>query len=191
MNREIDVKVLLAAFLITTAFLQSSPARADDFGCKVILCLAAPVGLQECASTLNKLKRRLAKGKGFPSCNFSEGGGGGAPPVQTEKGRASWVPVHEVCTKPVYKDVKISGKKAWESGARSRKMYVGCDKSEKRGGYFDHERSCSQIFPIPSHVRYKDRRETSQYRQQQKCRSKSKSWVRVTGEGIDSEYHYY
>lgn len=182
------VFVLLLSFITT---FHAGSVKADNFGCKVILCLAAPAGLPECADTLSKLFKRLAKGKSFPSCDFSDGGVAGASSIKSNTGIAAWVPKHKVCVNPIYTKIKRSPKEAKEHGSAYKSVYQGCGKTEERGGYYDHERSCSQIFPVPSNVRYKDRRETAEYRQQQKCRSKSKNWVRVTGDGIESEYHYY
>lgn len=62
-------KLLLSSVLIGGASL-SSIAMADDFGCKAVLCFAGGQGLAECASTIAEVKKRLAKGKGFPHCSF-------------------------------------------------------------------------------------------------------------------------
>lgn len=53
-------------------------AQASDHGCQVLLCLANPAGpmkLGECVPPIKKLFKDLAKGKVFPSCNFSSGAG--------------------------------------------------------------------------------------------------------------------
>ena len=63
-------KLLLSSVLIGGASL-SSITMADDFGCKTVLCFAGGQGLAECASTIAEVKKRLAKGKGFPHCSFS------------------------------------------------------------------------------------------------------------------------
>lgn len=62
-------KLLLSSVLIGGASL-SSITMADDFGCKAVLCFAGGQGLAECASTIAEVKKRLAKGKGFPHCSF-------------------------------------------------------------------------------------------------------------------------
>jgi hypothetical protein len=49
-----------------------SKARADDWGCQVILCLSNPGGATqyaECRPPVEKLWRELAKGHSFPSCS--------------------------------------------------------------------------------------------------------------------------
>jgi len=47
-------------------------ARADDWGCQVILCLSNPGGptqYAECRPPIQKLWRWLAKGRSFPACS--------------------------------------------------------------------------------------------------------------------------
>jgi hypothetical protein len=47
-------------------------ARADEWGCQVILCLANPGGptqYAECRPPIRKLWKWLAKGRSFPSCS--------------------------------------------------------------------------------------------------------------------------
>lgn len=63
-------KLLLSSIMIGGASA-SSIALADDFGCKAVLCFAGGKGLSECASTISEVKKRLAKGKGFPHCSFA------------------------------------------------------------------------------------------------------------------------
>lgn len=66
--------IFLGSGLVVMAAL-STVAKADDFGCKAVLCFAGGKGLSECASTISEVKKRLAKGKGFPHCSFvSESG---------------------------------------------------------------------------------------------------------------------
>lgn len=46
-------------------------ARADDWGCQVILCLSNPGGptqFAECRPPISKLWQELAKGHSFPTC---------------------------------------------------------------------------------------------------------------------------
>ncbi|WP_071630300.1 hypothetical protein [Brucella cytisi] len=50
----------------------SQNARADDWGCKVILCLSNPGGptqYAQCRPPVQKLWRWLARGKSFPTCS--------------------------------------------------------------------------------------------------------------------------
>jgi len=65
------LKHLLLSSLAIGAASASSMAMADDFGCKAVLCFAGGKGLSECASTISEVKKRLAKGKGFPHCSFA------------------------------------------------------------------------------------------------------------------------
>lgn len=66
--------IFLGGGLVVMATL-STVAKADDFGCKAVLCFAGGKGLSECASTISEVKKRLAKGKGFPSCSFVDANG--------------------------------------------------------------------------------------------------------------------
>ncbi len=53
-------------------------AQASDHGCQVLLCMANPAGpmkIGECVPPMKKLFKDLAKGKVFPTCSFSSGGG--------------------------------------------------------------------------------------------------------------------
>ena len=64
----------LAVLAMGTA-LQPTPARANDLGCQVFLCLSNPGGATQsaqCVAPMTKLWRRLATGGSFPGCS---GGG--------------------------------------------------------------------------------------------------------------------
>ncbi|MBB4571138.1 hypothetical protein [Rhizobium leucaenae] len=58
-----------------TSFIYSiseSYARAEDWGCKVILCLSNPGGptqYAECRPPISRLWQELAKGRSFPTCS--------------------------------------------------------------------------------------------------------------------------
>lgn len=70
-------KFILAFFLFATAF--SGTAKADDWGCQVLLCLSNPNGPEavgECVPPIEKLWSELRKGHDFPSCTFSSGPNG-------------------------------------------------------------------------------------------------------------------
>jgi hypothetical protein len=64
---------LLAICCMTPPYLVSgSKARAEDWGCRVILCLSNPGGptqYAECRPPIQKLWRELAKGHSFPTCS--------------------------------------------------------------------------------------------------------------------------
>lgn len=68
-------KNLLLSCIAIGGVSASSMAMADDFGCKAVLCFAGGKGLSECASTISEVKKRLAKGKGFPYCSFASPSG--------------------------------------------------------------------------------------------------------------------
>lgn len=67
LNSLLSVSLVLPSYLIS-----SSNARADDWGCQVILCLSNPGGptqYAECRPPIQKLWRALAKGHSFPTCS--------------------------------------------------------------------------------------------------------------------------
>lgn len=84
--------------LVTVITLPWTPqlARADDFGCKVLLCLADPRGPeteQQCVPPIEQMKAGLAHGDPFPTCDMgSQGQGTYATQVYTP-----WNP----CTAPL------------------------------------------------------------------------------------------
>ena len=63
----------MAVFGFSSFYLSSSQnARADDWGCQVILCLSNPGGptqYAQCRPPVKKLWRWLARGKSFPTCS--------------------------------------------------------------------------------------------------------------------------
>lgn len=63
------VKIALTIFA-STMFIKPSTALASDFGCQALLCFAGGKGVAECQSTIRKVIRDLARGKGFPVCTF-------------------------------------------------------------------------------------------------------------------------
>ncbi|AJD42455.1 hypothetical protein RGR602_CH03138 [Rhizobium gallicum bv. gallicum R602sp] len=67
------IRTFVALLNASPSYLISgSHARADDWGCQVILCLSNPGGatqFTECRPPIEKLWRELAKGHAFPSCN--------------------------------------------------------------------------------------------------------------------------
>ena len=71
------IKALLFAFI--------KPATADDYGCKVLLCLANPSGpmaVSMCMPPITKLYDDLAHGRAFPSCDMAAGPTGRSYAVQ-------------------------------------------------------------------------------------------------------------
>lgn len=68
MNRKMTV---VSASLVGALSLFSQTAKADDWGCQVLLCLSDPRGPtteSECKPPIHKLWDHLRKGKPFPSC---------------------------------------------------------------------------------------------------------------------------
>lgn len=62
------VTLSLAVLAMGTA-LRPTPARANDLGCQVLLCLSNPSGATQyaqCVAPMTKLWQRLATGGSFP-----------------------------------------------------------------------------------------------------------------------------
>ncbi|MFM0208077.1 hypothetical protein PQQ96_11750 [Paraburkholderia sediminicola] len=75
--------IVLAAFL-GTSIVAPGIARADDWGCQVILCLSNPGGPEqygECAPPIERLWAALRHGDPFPTCDFRAGGSQGTSVV--------------------------------------------------------------------------------------------------------------
>lgn len=68
----LPIAALTAALVVGVSF--SAPAaKASEWGCQVILCLASPgspTQYSACVPPIKKLWRHLAKGRSFPSCDF-------------------------------------------------------------------------------------------------------------------------
>jgi hypothetical protein len=70
------MKKTFYALLALCAASATQISYADDYGCRVLLCLAASGATpQECKPTLDKLFRDLARGRSFPSCSMASGDG--------------------------------------------------------------------------------------------------------------------
>lgn len=68
------------ALLAGAAIFVPGVARADDWGCQVILCLSNPGGPEqysECVPPIERLWRALRHGDPFPTCDFGAGGSRG------------------------------------------------------------------------------------------------------------------
>lgn len=67
------LNLLFPVCCIVSLYLASgSHARADDWGCQVILCLSNPGGptqFAECRPPVEKLWQHLARGHSFPTCS--------------------------------------------------------------------------------------------------------------------------
>lgn len=67
--------ILGLAMLALATALPTAPARANDLGCQVLICLSNPGGATQyaqCVPPMTKLWQRLATGGAFPGCS---GGG--------------------------------------------------------------------------------------------------------------------
>ncbi|MDR8394863.1 MAG: hypothetical protein RXR20_21115 [Paraburkholderia sp.] len=72
--------VAVVAACLGTSILAPGTARADDWGCQVILCLSNPGGPEqygECVPPIGKLWAALRHGDPFPTCDFGAGGSQG------------------------------------------------------------------------------------------------------------------
>lgn len=72
------IKKLLAALAVTSTLLAPTAARADDWGCKVLLCLSNPAGpmaVAQCVPPIQQLYRAIFKWRPdpFPTCTMSSG----------------------------------------------------------------------------------------------------------------------
>jgi hypothetical protein len=72
------IKNLLAALAIVASFLAPAAAHADDWGCKVLLCLSNPAGpmaVAQCVPPIQQLYRAIFKWRPdpFPTCTMSSG----------------------------------------------------------------------------------------------------------------------
>ncbi|MDI4655186.1 MULTISPECIES: hypothetical protein [Xanthobacter] len=66
-------RALSCAFVLLSSYcISSSKARADDWGCQVLLCLSNPGGpmqFAECVPPVQRLWNELARGRPFPTCS--------------------------------------------------------------------------------------------------------------------------
>ena len=180
------MKLFLSMGIAVLLFTGAPQAKAS-FGCEVLLCLAANQGTpQECKPILKKLYKRLSEGKGFPSCkmeagpNGSEGGNNASLPTP-ERGIAAYIPRHQICLN-------------WDRKVNQRGDYTGRVYRQPKiiEEHYDHSgKSCSQWFPSPANVAPRDMPHDRMYQLRRECNAKSKRFVRVTGAGIEGEYHYY
>lgn len=63
--------IIAASGFVSLYTISERSARADEWGCQVILCLSNPGGptqYGECRPPVEKLWRWLAKGRSFPTC---------------------------------------------------------------------------------------------------------------------------
>ncbi|MEK6291347.1 MAG: hypothetical protein V4793_08145 [Paraburkholderia tropica] len=75
--------IVLAAF-VGASIVAPAIARADDWGCQVILCLSNPGGPEQyaqCVPPIERLWTALRHGDPFPTCDFGAGGSQGTSAV--------------------------------------------------------------------------------------------------------------
>ncbi|WP_144155279.1 hypothetical protein [Paraburkholderia sp. BCC1885] len=78
--------VLALALMTACSVLTPTLARADDWGCQVLLCLANPGGPEqysECVPPIERLWSALRHGDAFPTCDFGTGGSQGTSASNT------------------------------------------------------------------------------------------------------------
>ncbi len=69
----LSMAAVTAALVVGFSF--AVPAKASEWGCKVLLCLASPgspTQYSACVPPIKKLWKHLAAGRSFPSCDFVE-----------------------------------------------------------------------------------------------------------------------
>lgn len=70
--------------IIAASLLSPAISRADEYGCTVFLCLAVPSdqggwqSVGECIAPVRRMLRDLVRGRGFPTCDMSDGGQSGS-----------------------------------------------------------------------------------------------------------------
>lgn len=85
-------RALSCAFVLLSSYcISSSKARADDWGCQVLLCLSNPGGpmqFAECVPPVQRLWNELARGRPFPTCSGVgfQASGPGYEPYSCEAG---------------------------------------------------------------------------------------------------------
>jgi hypothetical protein len=70
---------VMPGIFVVTSVLAPQLARANDWGCQVILCLSNPGGPEqysECVPPIEQLWSALRHGDPFPTCDFGTGGAG-------------------------------------------------------------------------------------------------------------------
>lgn len=77
------IKKLMPALAVVTSLMVPSAARADNWGCEVLLCLSNPAGpmaVSACVPPITRLYRAIFKWRPdpFPTCTMSSGEGSSA-----------------------------------------------------------------------------------------------------------------
>ena len=90
--------------LVMGGLVVGSPAHANDYGCRVLLCLSNPGGpmeYSECVPPITRLYRDLARGRPMPTC----------PEAGFNGGSIGW----DAMKRPVYVDLSLPDgvKRVW------------------------------------------------------------------------------
>lgn len=86
-------RLALVGVLLNVTF--TGVAKADDWGCEVLLCLSNPKGptaVAQCVAPIKKLWRELAKGHAFPTCFMGGGTNGNGTGAVHQFASASFCP---------------------------------------------------------------------------------------------------
>jgi hypothetical protein len=74
----------LFSFSASAATINGFASDDDEWGCKVLLCIATP-NATGCRPPIDRLWRHLARGHPFPTCSFTNGSGS-APGTYVQQG---------------------------------------------------------------------------------------------------------
>lgn len=91
-------------FFGCAAMAFTGAAQASDFGCQALLCFAGGKNVTECAPTIKKVLKDMAKGKAFPHCAMSGGSNAAGDNVTTRT-------FSELSSKPICRDGQTRGKR--------------------------------------------------------------------------------
>lgn len=160
----IEERVLLMKNLLVWSFLaivgteplyliSVSNARADNWGCQVILCLSNPGGptqYAECRPPIEKLWRELAKGHSFPTCSG----------VAFRTSRPGYEPYYcndgyRLTTRYGDRRLEASCVSITPQTVSSGECYSGGDSADFSPGrrWYDRERQCRRHVTMRPHVR--------------------------------------
>lgn len=74
MNKNLK-NIVLGFGLVSLGGLSMVTHADENYGCRAMLCFAGGLGESECQDTIKKVRKDLAKGRGFPHCSFVEDNG--------------------------------------------------------------------------------------------------------------------
>lgn len=127
-------KWILSLFVLSFS-LFATQSKASNWGCEVLLCLAASGGSpSECKPPLKKLFKKLALGASFPTCEFKNASGAFAAysDYSTDRGKADYVREYTYCSSP--------GKKQVGHGKNAKWVDV-CNGYSTVPGHWDYDRT--------------------------------------------------